>query len=190
MELLRTPIQAVYTRSITSPRWGSRMTGKAGGVSYTAIVADDTGGGSVVLPGPTGSSLAPQDFGSYVVIGRARREIGRSFVSMLVTDREARDGNGHNRVFGPDFYWRPTRYDTFTGQWLYSHTRNPNRPELAPEWNGQSTRSHASDFSWNRSTTHFNAGLGYEDVGDDFRADVGFVPQVGYRETSTTLDGR
>jgi hypothetical protein len=183
VELLETPIQAVYTRAITAPRWGTRMTGKVGGVGYTALVADDTGGGSVVLPGPNGSSFAEQDFGSYVFVGRARREIGRSFVSVLATDREARDGNGHNRIIGPDFYWRPTDDDTFTGQVLFSHTRNPNRPELSRSWTGQSTKSHAADVSWNRSTQHFNAGLGYEDYGEDFRADVGFVPQVGYRET-------
>jgi hypothetical protein len=184
VELLRTPIQAVYTRAITSPRWGSRMTGKLAGMSYTAIVADDTGGGSVVLPGPDGSSLAAQEFGSYVFVGRARRDIGRSFVSMLVTDRESRDGQGHNRVIGPDVYWRPTNDDTVTGQWLFSHTRNPNRADLAAVWNGQTARSHAGDLQWSRSTTHLNVSLGYEDVGDDFRADVGFVPQVGYRETS------
>jgi hypothetical protein len=183
VELLRTPIQAVYTRAITAPRWGTRMTGKTRGVSYTALVADDTGGGSVVLPGPNGSSFAAQDFGSYVLVGRARRDVGRSFVSMLVTDREARDGNGHNRVAGPDFYWRPTNDDTITGQVLFSDTKDPNRPELSSQWTGRATTSHAADVSWNRSTRHFNSGLGYKDFGDDFRADVGFVPQVGYRET-------
>ena len=60
----------------------------------------------MVLPGPNGSSLANQDFGAYVLIARAKREIGRSFVSALATDREAHDGNGHNRVVGPDFQWR------------------------------------------------------------------------------------
>jgi hypothetical protein len=107
VNLLSTPIQAVYTRTITAPRWGARATGKAGGVVYTALVADDAGGGSVIVPGPNGSDLAPQDFRSRVFIGRARRDIGRSFVSMLVTDRET-DGSGHNRVIGPDVEWRPS----------------------------------------------------------------------------------
>ena len=50
VDLLQTPIQAVYTRTITAPAWGGRINGKAAGVRYTALVADDDGGGSVVLP--------------------------------------------------------------------------------------------------------------------------------------------
>src|SRR5215475_13440307 len=103
VELLSTPVQAVYTRTITTPDWGGRATGKLAGVSYTALVAEDTGGGSVVVPGPNSSSLAAQDFHSSVFIGRARKDFGGlSFVSMLMTDRES-GVNGHNRVVGPDF---------------------------------------------------------------------------------------
>ena len=43
----------------------------------------DAGGGSVVLPGARGSSFASQDFASTVLVGRAKRDIGRSFVGML-----------------------------------------------------------------------------------------------------------
>ncbi|HEV8231274.1 MAG TPA: DUF5916 domain-containing protein, partial [Thermoanaerobaculia bacterium] len=52
IELFSTEIRAVYTRTITSPRWGGRVTGKFGHTAYTVLVADDRGGGSVILPGP------------------------------------------------------------------------------------------------------------------------------------------
>ena len=61
-DLLQTPIQAVYTRTITSPRWGLRATGKAGSYSYTALVSEDRGGGSVVIPGPESSDLRAAGF--------------------------------------------------------------------------------------------------------------------------------
>src|SRR5262249_57764517 len=32
VDLFQTPIQAVYTRTITAPDWGGRLTGKSGGV--------------------------------------------------------------------------------------------------------------------------------------------------------------
>lgn len=184
VELLRTPIQAVYTRTITAPRWGSRLTGKAYGVSYTALLADDAGGGSVVLPGPNDSSLAAQDFGSYVLIARAKRDIGRSFVGVLLTDREARDGHGHNRVLGPDFQWRPFSGDTVTGQWLVSGTQEPLRPDLAPEWRGQSFASHAADVNWSHNTTHLDFNLGYKDLGNGFRS---FARVIG-QYVSTSRD--
>jgi hypothetical protein len=182
IELFSTPIQAVYTRTITSPRWGTRSTGRFGTASYTALVAEDDGGGSVILPGPLSSDLADQEFRSWVAIGRVRRDLGRSFVSFLLTDREVR-GGGHNRVVGPDFQWRPGTKDTVTGQVIVSDTRTPVRPELAAEWDGHSLRGHALDAWWSHSTKTIDWFTEVRDVDDDFRADDGFVPQVGYRST-------
>ena len=50
LDLFSTPIQAVYTRTITSPSWGVRSTGQLDGVRYTALVADDRGGGASSCP--------------------------------------------------------------------------------------------------------------------------------------------
>src|SRR4051812_35315792 len=134
VDLFQTPMQAVYTRTITAPTWGGRVTGKAAGVRYTALIAEDEGGGSVVLPGARASSFASQDFASTVFVARAKRDIGRSFISLLVTDREGRSTGSYNRVVGPDFQWRPNVTEAITGQWLVSDTRTPNRPDLAQEW--------------------------------------------------------
>jgi Domain of unknown function (DUF5916) len=182
IELFSTPIQAVYTRTITSPRWGARATGKLGSDAYTLLVAEDRGGGSVILPGSNGSNLADQDFKSLVAVGRVRHDLGASsFVSFLATDREVR-GGGSNRVLGPDFQWRPSGNDTLTGQLLSSYSVTPNRPDLAAEWDGRILSSHAGDLVYLHSAKTFDIAAEYKEIGDDFRADNGFVPQVGYRE--------
>ena len=181
MELFSTPVQAVYTRAITSPRWGVRGTGKSGNTAYTALISDDRGGGSVILPGPDGSSFADQDFASLVAVARVRHDVGASFVSFLVTDREV-SGGGYNRVFGPDFQWRPNDTDTVTGQLLYSVTETPDRPDLAPEWDGRTLSGAGLDCWWSHTTRHFDSGLEVKAFGDGFRADAGFVPQVGFHE--------
>jgi Domain of unknown function (DUF5916) len=182
IELFSTPIQAVYTRTVTAPRWGVRSTGKFGRTAYTALLGEDDGGGSVILPGPNSSDLANQEFRSFVAISRLRRDIGKSFVSLLATDREIR-GGGHNRVLGPDFQWRPSSKDTITGQALFSDSRTPVRPELAAEWDGRSLTGYATQAWWLHSTKTVDWFARYDDVGRDFRADDGFVPQVGYRRT-------
>ena len=187
VNLLSTPIQAIYTRTVTAPRWGARATGRAAGIGYTVLVADDAGGGSSVIPGPNDSTFVPQDFGASVFIARAKRDIGRSFVSMVMTDRAAHDGNGHNLVAGPDFQWRPSSTEVVTGQWLASDTRTPNRPDLSDRWTGRSLTSHAGLLQWGHNTTHVDASATYRDIGGDFRADSGFVPQVGYREIFTQM---
>ena len=182
LELFSSPIQAVYTRSITSPRWGIRATGKFDSNHYTAFIAEDRGGGSVILPGSNGSSFADQDFSSFVAMGRVRHDFGKSFVSFLATDREV-SGGGYNRVYGPDFQWRAGEHDTVTGQLLLSNTETPNRPELSDQWTGQKLDSHAADVWYAHSSPLWDWYTEFKDFGEGFRADDGFVPQVGYRET-------
>jgi len=182
VDLLQTPFQALYTRTITSPDWGGRVTGKAGGIRYTALAAADAGGGTVILPGPNDSTTADQPSASDVFVVRAQKMIGLSFIGALVADREGRDGGWHNRVAGPDFQWRPSGADVVTGQWLISQSRTPDRPDLADEWTGRRLSGGAAQASWNHNTRHLDWAAKYADVGTGFRADTGFMPQVGYRE--------
>ena len=105
VDLLQTPIQAVYTRTITQPLWGARITGKTGGTNFTALVASDEGGGTVIIPGPVFSETAPQNFESTVAIARVRQDLGDSFAGVLATGRVI-EGGGYNAVVGGDFHWQ------------------------------------------------------------------------------------
>jgi Domain of unknown function (DUF5916) len=176
-----TPLQAVYTRTLTSPRWGARATGRFESASYTALAADDRGGGTVIIPSPTGSTSAPQDFHSEVVLGRVRRDFGRSFLGLVTTNRWI-DGGGENHVVGPDLQWRPNLKDTVTGQWLLSWSVTPDRPDLAEEWDGRRLHGHALGLRWHHRTSSYDWFGDLKDVSGSFRADNGFVPQAGFRE--------
>ena len=173
----------VYTRTVTSPRWGARATGKVGPTGYTVLVAQDRGGGSVILPGSNSSDFVDQDFESTVFVRRVRRDVGRSFASFLATTREIQ-GGGFNRVFGPDFNWRPSDRHQFVGQLLWAESETPNRPDLTADWDGRRLSGHDAQLlvlpTRTRPTT---PSCSYNDVADGFRADNGFVPQVGYRES-------
>ncbi|MEO7794109.1 MAG: DUF5916 domain-containing protein [Thermoanaerobaculia bacterium] len=183
VNLLQTPIQAVYTRTFTSPRFGLRATGGTESNKYTVLVGQDRGGGAVILPGPEGSGFADQDFSSYVAVTRARHDFSKAFVSFLYTGREndSGDGGGSNHVAGPDFEWRPTPQDTLSGQLLFSSSETPTRPDLATEWDGRKLDGYAAKLSAQHSTEKWDLFGQYQDFSDDFRADNGFVPQVGYR---------
>ncbi len=180
VNLLSTPVDAVYTRTFTSPKYGLRATGGNERTRYTVFVGEDRGGGSVILPGPEGSDFAAQDFTSRVAVGRLRHDFGKSFASFLYTGRENEDGS-YNRVAGPDFQWRPTASDTLTGQLLYSWSETPDRPDLAAQWDGRRLTGHDLQLWWNRQTETWDFFLRGDDVAEGFRADNGFVPQVGFR---------
>lgn len=189
IDLLQTPIQAVYTRTITSPLWGARLTGKAGGTGFSALAAEDRGGGTVIIPGPVFSDTAPQDFHSLVGIARVRQDLGASFGGLLATGRSIQ-GGGYNAVVGGDFQWRPNEADVVTGQYLYSFTRNPVRPELYAGWIGQRLSGFGWTAQWMHSTRGVEWSISHTDFANGFRDDEGFVPQVGYREENGTIDYR
>lgn len=186
VDLLSSPIQAVSTRTFHDPQWGLRATGGQGRSRYTILVGRDEGGGVAILPGPHGSSLVPSDDGGIVAIGRVRYDLGSGFLSMLYTGRDLDEG-GSNRVFGPDFEWRPSDADRIVGQVLYSWSETPVRPEAHAEWDGSDLSGHAARLSWSRTTPTWDFWADTRDVGEGFRADSGFVPQVGYRRVQTEV---
>ena len=186
VDLLQTPIQAIYTRTITQPLWGGRITGQAGDTNYTALVGNDEGGGTVIIPGPVFSEAAPQDFESTVAIARVRQDLDQSYFGFLGTARSinGEDGGGYNYVFGGDFHWQAGENDVVNGQYLYSFSKNPDRPDLYPGWTGQKQSGFGWEAEWVHSTSTWEWNLGYEDFASGFLADNGFVPQVGYREVA------
>jgi Domain of unknown function (DUF5916)/Carbohydrate family 9 binding domain-like len=180
-DLFDTPLQVAYTRTVTDPKWGVRSTGNIAGTAYTALVTSDQGGGSTIIPGALGSQFAPEDFKSIDVIARARHDMGHLVVSGVFTDREIKDG-GYNRVLGPDFVWRPAQTDSVAGELLLSQNENPNRPDLSGAWDGRKSTSHAAYANWSHVVTKWDLFMEAKDIGKDFRADLGFIPQVGFRE--------
>lgn len=180
VDLLETPLSVFYSRSITSPRFGARVTGNAAGVSYTTLLAQDEGGGSVILPGPYGSDFAPQDFPSNVGVFRVRRELGKSFIGAIATLKE-NEGGSFNRVFSLDFQWRPSEKDQVFGQALLSRTQTPVDPTLAAEWDGRRLSDQGFQLAWNHAAPKWDFATRFNDLGEDLRVDLGFIPQVGYR---------
>lgn len=168
-DLLASPIKAIYTRTITEPLWGARLTARPGDHAFTMIVADDRGGGSRIEPGPISSSFATQGE-ALAVIGRYRYSFGQSAAGLLLTSREG-DGRS-NRVFGPDVLWWPTGGDRITAQFLQSETRDTHVA-------GGSISDNAATIDWARTAAHYDWDVLLQHIGDNFRADSGFVPQTG-----------
>jgi hypothetical protein len=181
IDLFAAPMRTVVHAHDHRARGGPARHGPHRQHVVTALVTHDQGGGLVVIPGPQNSDFALQDFESDVGVFRVRRDLGQSFISALSTVRTI-DGGGHNTVFGPDFQWRPNAKDNFQGQFVWSDTRTPNRPELATEWDGRALFDHAFTANYAHGGRFFDFFVQGQDIGEDFRADDGFIPQVGYQE--------
>jgi hypothetical protein len=180
-DILSTPISAIYTRSISDPAWGTRVTQRKDGFDFVFLTARDDGKGPILLPGSLGTGIATQDSKSQATIVRTRVNIGSLTVGALVTDRtyEKRDTLPQlsNRVGGADVVWRPTGELRVRAQVLASDTRderNRARDDDLPQ------RDSAVLADYNYRDQKWNLSGGVQRVGKGFRADNGFVSQAGY----------
>ena len=169
---------ALYTRSITDPAWGARLTRRNDGSDFTVLTTRDDGQGFILLPGPLNTDVAVQETKSQATIGRYRAHMGSWSVGGLVTDRTYVSAPGlpvaYNRIAGADFVWRPQAEMRVRGQVLGSFTKDPRNVRAVPD------NDHAAllDYNWRDPKWEFTGGI--EQVGKGFRADNGFFSQAGY----------
>jgi hypothetical protein len=120
-DLLRSPTEALYTRSFTEPRWGLRSTWRGQRLSGSAFAIDDRGGGLVLLPGAYGTGAVDQP-ASRTLLARAQLADGPLQWGALAALRRYEDA-GRNQVAGPDLGWQIGSGWRARLQWLQSETR-------------------------------------------------------------------
>ncbi len=174
-----TPFTAVYTRTLREPAWGAKLTGKIGRETVGAFsVRDDIT--NLIIPGSQGSAAATLDQASTSGVFRYKHDIGTQYtVGAMATVREG--GDYSNRVAGVDGNLRFTRKDRVSFQVLGSTTTYPAPVAFRYRQPDGAFSDAAATVSYIRSTRHVYATASYSSVGDGFRADLGFMPQVDYQ---------
>jgi len=175
-DLLRSPTDALYTRSLTAPRGGLRSTWRGSQWAGSAFAIDDRGGGYVLLPGAFGTAYADQP-ASRALVARARAGTGALQWGGLAAQRQYDGDSGSNQVIGPDLAWQIDDAWRLRAQWLASSTTAQAQQGLlhrAAPTQGQKAYARL----WYQ-TAALEGELGLEASGAGFRDDLGFVPQVG-----------
>lgn len=180
-DILSSPFNAIYTRTINNPAWGARITERNDSSDFIFLTARDDGGGLILLPGPLGTNVAAQDSKSQATLGRFRVNRGAWTFGGLATDRSYDTDSGkkplYNRVGGVDFVWRPTEALRIRGDVLISSTRDERNTGLIAPGTPRTDNATLLDYNFNDPLWSVNGGL--EHVGRGFRADNGFFSQVG-----------
>lgn len=162
-----TPETLFFSRRVADPLFGARITGKAAGWAFAALVVNDDAPGERV-------SAWDDRHGKSAGIGviRVQREFARqSHIGGIFTDREW--GTSANRVFGVDGRWRIDDNWTATAQWIGSRTEDPL---------GDTTTGSAFTARISRSGRGFDYSSSYLQRSPDFRSDVGFIRRVDMKE--------
>jgi hypothetical protein len=172
-------LSVVYTRTLRDPNWGVKMTGKEGPSAVGLFVVEDDVT-NIIFPGSQRSDATSLDTKSVASAARYRHDLGSSStLGLFLTDREA--DQYHNRLVGIDGEFRFTRTDVFIMQGLGSRTAYP--VSVAEEFD--QPQGDFDGFAYDLYYLHATRGLDWyalhRNVDPDFRADLGFQPQVGHR---------
>jgi hypothetical protein len=185
-DFFQTPIQAVYTRTVADPDWGVKLTGKEGKSALGVFIARDDLT-NLIIPGSQGSRLTSFRDNNHAGVFRYRYDVGKnSTVGALYTGRDADDYSNH--VAGADAFIRVTPRDQIRVQALASRSRYPGFIVSEFDQPSGTFSDHAWRFDYQHSTKNWFWFAEYEDIGEDFRADSGFLPQVNYRRPEAGVE--
>ncbi len=175
-DYFRTPIDAVFTRTIADPDYGAKLTGKRGDHTYGVFAAQDAIT-NLLFPGAFGSDSTSLDQDNSAFVGRYSYGFGdASSVGALLT---ARDGDDyHNDVGGFDMRWKISDQHSIRAQYLRSDTEYPDEIAMEFEQPSGSFSGDAIFAAYEYDSRNWFAYIGHEDRKAGFRADSGFVPQV------------
>ncbi len=174
-----TRFRAVHTRTLADPIWGAKLSGKEGSSAIGFFTSQDEIT-NLLFPTSQGSDMTSVAMKSVGSVVRYRRDVGRSSnLGLLYTGREGSEY--HNRVAGADGLWKMTPKDQVMFQVLGSQTSYPATVQEDYDQPSGSFTGGAYDFFYLHNTRNHDWYVSYRQVDRDFRSDLGFMPQAGFR---------
>ncbi len=169
------PNRVIYTRTVSDPEYGVRLTGKEGPNVVGFFYAEDEVT-NLLIPGSQGSDLTTIEGGSTDVALRYRRDIwDNSSVGVLLTSRDGDDYS--NQVGGFDARLRFNDQNTLTMQYLRSESEYPD--EVVEEFDQEAELDgDLLEMRYRYSSRNWFGNLIYTDRGEGFRPDLGFMNRV------------
>jgi hypothetical protein len=156
---------AVNTRNIADPRWGGKLTGTVGRMTFATLSAGDEAAGRPADDGPS-PFLGEQKLFN---IGRAVYSLGaNNYAGALMTDTEF--GRGYNRVGGLDLSLRRGK-QSWSATGIATTSRTPEGDKDTNGLGGQTTYSFETKrFLFANQLEHYDR---------DFQMDTAFLNQTG-----------
>ncbi len=161
-----TPINLFFSRRIADPQVGARVTGKAGDWAVAGLAIDDRAPGRAVPP----DDAARGDRAGIAVLRLQRDLPDQSSIGMLATSRNFSSSETH--VVSLDGRFRLSDTWVAMAQGAFSNSR---------DLEGPSQSGSALSLVLDRTGRNWGAFFRYEDISPDFRAPLGFVPRVDFR---------
>lgn len=186
-DVFETRLPLVFTRTIADPAAGLKVTGKSGRHLYGALFAQDEVT-NLLIPGDEESNTTTLVGASTNAFARYRAEVGAGTVGGLVSARRGEDYE--NNVAAGDSFYRVTERDSLRLQLAGSQTRYPAAIADAFEQKQGSFTGYGGRLSYSHVDRDWSWGGTYVETSPGFRADSGFIAQVGVRSANAYADRR
>jgi len=194
-----TPFELVYTRNIIDPRWGIKLTGKAGKTTLGFLSALDENPPFISFPNAPGGVFNDGRNKSWMNVVRLRHDLfSESYLGAIFTDKEmGRTASGifdnYSRVAGVDGTFKFADYYRFSFQFVGSQNKVGTEttgfvPAASATLAHQSRHLEAS-LEWTYLPPDFEAGAGFfrrKDI-NSFSARAGYaiLPQTNFLVSAT-----
>jgi hypothetical protein len=167
----------VDTLAIDDPRFATKFVGQVGANEIGALATEDTVT-NIVIPGPQGSTAQSFDFSTRDDLLRYRRDVGASAYGVYASER---DGGGyHSGLYAADGDWQIDSSDAVTAVLGSSSTSYPEAVAGAFGIAPGSVKGSLWSLDYARTRSNYNLDVNLIHVGKGVRADLGYLPQVGY----------
>ncbi len=184
-DFFRTQINAVYTRMMREPEWGLKLTGKEGPHTIGAYVVEDAVT-NLIIPGSESSDFTVLENGNRATVLRYRYDVGNKFtLGGILTNRDGTDY--FNKVIGVDADLRFSSKDRLSVEFMKSRTHYPDQVVADYDQPEGTFDDWAGNIVFNHTTRTWGLWARYTDMGEGFRADLGFEPQVNYKHRELGL---
>lgn len=167
----------VDTLAISDPRFATKLVGQVGAHEIGALATEDTAT-SIVVPGSQTSATRSFDFSTRDELLRYRYDVGASAFGVYASDR---DGGGyHSGLYAADGDWQIDPSDALTALVGSSTTDYPDAVAGAFGFSPGTVKGDLWSLDYARTRRNYNFDLDLSHVAGGFRADLGYLPQVGY----------
>ncbi|MCH8538663.1 MAG: carbohydrate binding family 9 domain-containing protein [Alkalimonas sp.] len=182
-----TPWNLVHTRNIAEPNAGAKFTGRLAQHTFGIFSTDDQQT-TLLIPGNLGSRVTqlPGSSQNHALSYSYAANADLTFGSLL-TQRSASDYR--NTVVSADSNWRISPHDTLTVQWVATETEYPEL--LAAQLSHEAAlrvqadkplRGQGYRLNYLHQQRNWHAYVRYQHRNEDFRADLGFMPETDWQE--------
>jgi len=175
----------VYTRNIADPDYGAKLTGRIDKHSYGVFTTNDTET-NILLPGNLNSGLTTLNKKSNSSALRYRYDYDDDLtIGTIATLRTA--DNYHNYVVGIDARYRLSQSNAIKAQILNSNTLYPDKVSDFFKPSDDSFSDQAFKINFNHNSEYWLLDIEHQNIGANFRADLGFMPKVDIKTDTAFL---